>query len=90
MSSDVDTPPRRETVTVRATDQAITIIGPWSVTLPKATALHYLRTFQTNPKLGFYVDRGRVWLSHGVSRIFMTPREAENIVKIIRERFGPV
>lgn len=86
----VDTPPQRDAISVRATDDGITIIGPWSVTLSKDVALQYLRTFQTNPKAGFYVERGKVWLSHGVSRIYMTPREALGIVNTIRQHFGPV
>lgn len=90
MSSVVAPHAVKDSVTARATDDGITIEGTWIINLSRQTALNYVRSFQTNPQLGFYLSNGRVSLSHGFSRIFMTRAEADAIVRLIRERFGPL
>ena len=83
---------------ISTTESGLYIVYGWTVTIPKADALHYVEKYNAGEQLeadaGFLVDEdgtifndgaGRIALSHRDAKITLSEEEARQIIQLILE-----
>lgn len=89
MHQQLEFPRDRSNVFASATDHGITLKAGWTVAIPKALAIEHVKTFDSNPNVGFFKHNGEVILSHGPAKIHLSEQEAQAVVDLIEAAYGP-
>ena len=74
---------------VSVDNQGLWVTAGWTVGIPRATAIDYVRAYNTSPAKGFYEHEGSVVLSHGAGKITLSQQESHAILDVIRAAYGP-
>jgi len=76
-------------VLASADDIGVMVIAGWTVSIPKASAIQYAKTFDSNTNAGFFKHDGKIVLSHGAAKIWLSEQEARAIVDLITAAYAP-
>lgn len=79
-----------ENILASANQHLLTIFIGWTVGIPSAEAVHYAKTYNTDPNSGFFENHGKVVLSHGSAKLTLSQQEASAIVGLIKTAYGVV
>ena len=70
-----------------ADDAGIWINCAWSVSIPRANAVAYVKTYDASPNAGFFEHEGKVILTHGAGKITFSQQEGNAIVDLIKAAY---
>lgn len=59
----------------------------WSMPIPRAKAVEYVKKYNTDPNSGFFEIGGNVVLSHNAGKITFSPQEASAVVELIKAAY---
>lgn len=91
MFHEIQFPRDIDNVLARTNDAGLSVIAGWTMGIPKATAIEYVRTYNTSPNAGFFEQNGQVILSHGPGKLTLTQTEAAAaVVELVKEAYGPL
>lgn len=72
-----------------ANDFGVTFEANDTVAVPKPLAIEHVKTFDSYPGVGFFKSNGEVVLSHGRARIHLSEQEAQAVIGLIEDAYGP-
>lgn len=70
-----------------ADESGIWIHCGWSMAIPRAKAVAYVKIYNTNENAGFFEQNGKVVLSHGYGKITLTQQEAAAVIDLIKAAY---
>lgn len=77
-------------ILIHADPNHITIICAWSVQIPRAQMLEYLRTVDANANAGFFTSSEEsLAFAHGAARISFSAQEFTVIRQFVEQVYGP-
>lgn len=77
-------------ILIHADPDDITIICAWSVQIPRAKMLEYLRTVDKDTNAGFFTSsEGILAFAHGAARISFSPEEFAALQQFVERVYGP-
>ncbi|AQT59962.1 hypothetical protein [Cellvibrio sp. PSBB023] len=79
---------RIDQVLAQANEFGILIICSWSIPIPKAKAIEYVKNYGSDANHGFFEQENVVILSHNGGKITFTHQEADAIVGLIRTAYS--
>jgi hypothetical protein len=79
-----------DNILATATEHGVTIFIGWTVGIPPADAIDYVKSYNSSPNKGFFEHDGKVALSHGPAKIMLSEQEASAIVGLIKTAYGVV
>jgi hypothetical protein len=59
----------------------------WSMAIPQAKAVEYVKKYNTNPNYGFFEHEENVILSHNGGKITFSQQEGDAIVELIKAAY---
>lgn len=89
MYQQLEFPRERCNLLASVDDLGVTFEANETVAVPKPLAIEHVKTFDSYPAVGFFKSNGEVVLSHGRARIHLSEQEAQAIVGLIEEAYGP-
>ena len=79
-----------DNVLASADQHGVSIFVGWTVGIPVADAINYVKTINADPKKGFFAHSGKVVLSHGSAKLTLSQQEAIAIIDLIKTAYGVV
>ena len=81
--------PRNIDNLLASTDEiGLMVVSGWSMLIPRATAVEYVKKYNRSPNEGFFEHEGRVTLSHGAGKLTLSEQEASAVVELIKTAYG--
>ncbi|MCW0448048.1 hypothetical protein [Xanthomonas sacchari] len=77
-------------VLASADEHGVSIFIGWTVGIPAADAINYVKAIDADPNKGFFAHNGKVVLSHGSAKLTLSQQEANAIVDLIKSTYGVV
>jgi hypothetical protein len=90
MFQEIQFPRDIDNVLASTNDAGLLVIAGWIMGIPKATAIEYVKTYNTSPSAGFFEQNGEAILSHGPGKLTLTQTEAAAVVELVKEAYGPI
>ena len=59
----------------------------WTVPVPRSQAVKYVKTYNSEPNLGFYENGNEVVLTHNLGKIVFSKPEAAALIQLIKSAF---
>ena len=72
---------------LQADETGIWIHCGWSMGVPRAKAVEYVKNRNSNPNSGFFAHGGKIILSHNDGKITFSQQEGEAIVDLIKAAY---
>lgn len=69
-------------------ETGLRVIAGWTMAIPRAAAIEYVKNYNTDPNRGFFWHNGKVVLSHGEGKLTLTEEEATAVVDLIKTAYG--
>ncbi len=79
-----------DNVLASADQHGVSIFIGWTVGIPAADAIDYVKTIDADPNKGFFAHNGKVVLSHGSAKLTLSQQEASAIIDLIKTAYGVV
>ena len=70
-----------------ANESGLLINYGWTVTIPRANAIVYVKSYGASSQVGFYNDLGTVCLTHGSAKMTFSEQEGTAIVDLIKAAY---
>lgn len=86
---EIEFPRTIDNVLASASEHALWIIAGWTVGIPREKAIAYAMSFNGSPNEGFFEHDGKVVLSHGPAKIYLSAQEARAVIDLIHAAYGP-
>lgn len=68
----------------QADEKGLWVHCGWSVAIPRAKAVEYVKKYNTDPNSGFYEHDGKVILSHNGGKITLSAQEGSAVVQLVK------
>ena len=90
MSQEVSFPRNIDNVLASINEHGLYVISGWTMAIPKNDIIQYVKNQNSNPNAGFYEHDGSIVLSHRDGKIIFSHQEADAIIELVNEAYGPL
>lgn len=87
MANSVAFPRKAESQMAHIDSFGLWVICGWTMAISSDKAISYVKNYNGNPNEGFFEHQGRVVLSHGPGKIWLSADEASSIVNLIKKSY---
>lgn len=77
-----------ENILASADERGLMVIAGWSMLIPRATAIEYVKNYNKSSAEGFFKYEDKVVISHGAGKLTLTEQEASAVVELIKTAYG--
>lgn len=88
MSKEIQFPRNIDNLLASADQCGLMVIAGWSMLISKASAIEYVKNYNTSPNEGFFKHEGKVILSHGAGKLTLSEQEASAVVELIKATYA--
>ena len=78
-----------DNILASANEIGLLVVAGWTMAIPKALAIEYVKTYNASPNAGFFEHGANVVLSHMAGKLTLSPQEAAAVVDLIKAAYGP-
>lgn len=89
MNHEIRFPRNIDNVLANIGEIGLLIVAGWTMAIPKEKAIEYVKSYGSNPNIGFFEHDGGVTLSHASGKLSLSNQEAAAVVELIKEAYGP-
>lgn len=76
-----------DNILAQASDRGLLIVCGWTVPVPRAQAVDYVKTYNTSASTGFFEHGGQVVFTHNYAKVTFSAAEAAAIVDLIKAAY---
>jgi|APFre7841882724_1041349.scaffolds.fasta_scaffold32392_2 hypothetical protein len=76
-----------DNVLAQADAAGICVHCGWSMAIPRAKAVEYVKKYDTDPNSGFFEHEGNIILSHNGGKITFSQQEGSAVVELIKAAY---
>lgn len=88
MAHEIQFPRTIDNLLASTDEVGLMVVAGWSMLIPRAMAIEYVKKYNRSPNEGFFEHEGRVILSHGAGKLTLSEQEASAVVELIKTAYG--
>lgn len=76
-----------DNVLAQADSAGVWVHCGWSMPIPRAKAVEYVKKYNTDPNSGFFEHEGKIVLSHSEGKITFSQVEGNAVIELIKAAY---